>query len=268
MSHHSPLTITKIQKAKRTGKRITVLTAYDATFARIIDKAGVDMILVGDSLGNVIQGQATTLPVTLEQMIYHCQAVMRGTRRAHVIGDLPFLAYRGNEDEAVANACRLMAEGGVHSIKLEGGRSVLPLVKRLTEAGVPVMGHLGLTPQSVHQLGGFKVQGRNAEAAKRLLEDARGLQEAGAYALVLEMVPAVLAKEVTEALTIPTIGIGAGAHTDGQVLVSYDLLGMNEDFKPRFLKTYANLFETITEAVESYCEEVKAGEFPSDEHAF
>ncbi|MBH23784.1 MAG: 3-methyl-2-oxobutanoate hydroxymethyltransferase [Myxococcales bacterium] len=262
------VTIRKLQKAKRDGRRISMVTAYDATFARLIDQGGADAILVGDSLGNVIQGHGTTLPVTLEHMIYHCAAVMRGVTRAHVVGDMPFISYRGSEDDAVHAACRLMAEGGVNAVKLEGGRSIANLVARLTTAGIPVMGHLGLTPQSVHQLGGFRVQGRAEDDAQRLLEDARILEESGAYAIVLEMVPQALAREVTEALTIPTIGIGAGPDTDGQVLVCYDLLGMNLDFQPKFLKKYANLGEGIQQAIQTYCEEVQSGAFPADEHSF
>ncbi|MEO1266451.1 MAG: 3-methyl-2-oxobutanoate hydroxymethyltransferase [Myxococcota bacterium] len=262
------VTIRKLQQAKRDGRRITMVTAYDATFARLIDQGGVDAILVGDSLGNVIQGHQTTLPVTLDHMIYHCAAVMRGAQRAHVVGDMPFIAYRGSEDSAVVAACRLMAEGGVHAVKLEGGRAIAPLVERLTTSGVPVMGHLGLTPQSVHQLGGFRVQGRVEEDAQRLQEDATILEQAGAYAIVLEMVPQELARQVSQTLTIPTIGIGAGPHTDGQVLVCYDLLGMNLEFKPRFLKAYANHGEGIKRAIETYCEEVRSGAFPADEHSF
>jgi len=261
-------TVRALQLAKAEGRKISMVTAYDATFARLIDGAGVDAILVGDSLGNVIQGHGTTLPVTIDHMVYHCQAVMRGVSQAHVVGDLPFMSYQANPDDAMRNAGRLMAEGGVHGVKLEGGRQFADLVARMTGAGIPVMGHLGLTPQSVHQLGGFRVQGREPEAAERLLDDALALQQAGAYALVLEMVPAELGARVTEALTIPTIGIGAGAATDGQVLVCYDLLGLNDGFKPRFLKRWANLAETVTEAVRAYDQEVKAGTFPADEHSF
>ncbi len=272
MSTQSPAantaSIPRLHKARREGRKITMVTAYDATFARIIDSAGVDAILVGDSLGNVIQGHGTTLPVTLDHMIYHCQAVMRGVQSAHVVGDLPFMTYHASQDDALRNAGRLMAEGGVHAVKLEGGRHLAPLIERMTYAGIPVMGHLGLTPQSVHQLGGFRVQGRSDADATRLLDDARALQDAGAYALVLEMVPADLAARVTEALEIPTIGIGAGPHTSGQVLVCYDLLGLNEGFKPRFLKRYATLADTIRAAVQDYDREVKAGAFPDPEHSF
>lgn len=263
-----PVTTLKLLQAKAKGRKISMVTAYDATFARIIDAAGVDAILVGDSLGNVIQGHNTTLPVTLEHMIYHCACVMRGVERAHVVGDMPFIAYRASQDDAVHNACRLMAEGGVHAVKLEGGRAIAPLVSRLTEAGVPVMGHLGLTPQSVHQLGGFRVQAREEAAAEQLRQDALALQDAGAYAIVLELVPAALAKQVSASLTIPTIGIGAGPDCDGQVLVSYDLLGMNRAFRPRFLKVFAELGDAAQEAVEAFDREVKAGTFPADEHTF
>lgn len=261
-------TIRSLQKAKAAGQKISMVTAYDATFARLIDSAGVDAILVGDSLGNVIQGHGTTLPVTLDHMIYHCAAVMRGVTKAHVVGDMPFMSYQANADKALENAGRMMAEGGVHAVKMEGGAQLAPLIQRMTSIGIPVMGHLGLTPQSVHQLGGFRVQGRGEEDAERLLADARALQDAGAYAIVLEMVPADLGKRVTDALDIATIGIGAGPHTDGQVLVCYDLLGLNSGFSPKFLKRFANLDEAITSAVSAYDEEVKAGSFPGDEHSF
>lgn len=259
--------ITQIQSMSKQKDPIVMLTCYDATFARLLDLGGVDMLLVGDSLGMVIQGHEHTLPVTLDEVIYHCRAVARGSSKAHIVGDLPFGTYQSSYDEALRNGIRLMKEGGVQSVKLEGGYRVLEIVKGLTQAGVPVMGHLGLTPQSVHQLGGYKVQGRSEAAAGRLIEEAQALQEAGAYALVLESVPVYLAQQVTEILDIPTIGIGAGPHCDGQVLVLYDLLGLDERFHPTFLKKYRNFSEEVTSAVREYAHEVKTKHFPSLTHS-
>lgn len=259
--------ITQIQALKRHEEPIVMLTCYDATFARLLDEAGADMLLVGDSLGMVIQGHEHTLPVTIEDMIYHCRAVARGSVQAHIVGDLPFGSYQSSDAEGMKNAIRLMKEGGVQSVKLEGGQRVCNLVKALTEAGVPVMGHLGLTPQSVHQFGGYKLQARNEAAAAQLLNDALALQEAGAYALVLEAVPADFALKVTQALDIPTIGIGAGVGCDGQVLVIYDLLGFDERFQPRFLKKYRDLSTEIKGAVTEYANEVKKRLFPSSNHS-
>ncbi len=257
-----------LRQMKERGEKIAVLTAYDATFARLFDESGADVLLVGDSLGMVIQGQETTLPVTLDEMIYHCRAVMRGVRRAHVVGDMPFMTYQASLEQAMANAGRLMKEGGVGSVKLEGGAQHAELVARLVAAGIPVMGHIGLTPQSFHQLGGFKVQGRDAGGRERLIADARALEDAGAYAVVLEAIPSDIAREITEALTIPTIGIGGGVHCDGQVLVSYDMLGMDESFKPRFVRRFATLGATIKEATAAYVAEVRGQTFPSDAESF
>jgi len=262
------VTIHTLKKCKAEGRKIGMVTAYDATFARILDDAGADVLLVGDSLGMVVQGHDSTLPVTMDQMVYHCRAVTRGARRAHVVGDLPFMSYQAGVDDAVRNAGRLVAEGGVGSVKLEGGREFLDVVRALGRASIPVMGHLGLTPQSVHKLGGYTVQGRSDEAAERILADALLLQDAGIYALVLEAVPLELARQVSERLEIPTIGIGAGVHCDGQVLVCYDLLGMNPEFKPKFVKRYADLHGGITGAVQSYLDEVRAGTFPDAAHSF
>ncbi|HEY1812688.1 MAG TPA: 3-methyl-2-oxobutanoate hydroxymethyltransferase [Kofleriaceae bacterium] len=262
------VTIHTLRQMKERGEKIAVLTAYDATFARLFDESGADMLLVGDSLGMVVQGHDTTLPVTLDEIIYHTRAVMRGVRRAHVIGDMPFMTYQASIEQGLANAGRLMKEGGCHSIKLEGGAQHAELVRRLVASGIPVMGHIGLTPQSYHQLGGFKVQGRDHGGRERLLADARALEEAGAYALVLEAIPADIAREITDALTIPTIGIGAGAGCDGQVLVSYDMLGMDESFKPRFVRRFATLGETIKDAVAQYVGEVRGATFPSDAESF
>jgi len=262
------VTIHTLQKKKAASDKITMLTCYDATFARLLDDAGVDILLVGDSLGMVVQGHATTLPVTLDEMIYHTRAVMRGVRRAQVVGDMPFMSYQTSIEEAMRAAGRLVKEGGAEAVKLEGGAQHAELVRRLVASGIPVMGHIGLTPQSFHQLGGFKVQGRGEGAARKLVEDARTLEEAGAYALVLEGIPLELGKEITEEVAIPTIGIGAGAGTDGQVLVIYDLLGMNEDFKPKFVRRYENFAVRIRTAVDEYCDDVRAGRFPSEDEAF
>jgi 3-methyl-2-oxobutanoate hydroxymethyltransferase len=262
------VTIHTLRQMKERGEKIAVLTAYDATFARLFDESGADMLLVGDSLGMVVQGHDTTLPVTLDEIIYHTRAVMRGVKRAHVIGDMPFGSYQASLEDGVANAMRLVKEGGCHSIKLEGGAQHAELVRRLVASGIPVMGHIGLTPQSVHQLGGFKVQGRDAGGRERLLADARALEAAGAYAIVLEAIPSDIAREITEALTIPTIGIGGGVHCDGQVLVCYDMLGMDESFKPRFVRRFASLGTAIKDAVGAYVGEVRAGTFPSDAESF
>lgn len=260
-------TTTHIQAKKRRGEPIVMLTCYDATFARLLEEGGADMLLVGDSLGMVIQGHEHTLPVTLDEMIYHCKAVARGSQKVHIVGDLPFGSYQTSAEEALRSGMRLMKEGGVQSVKLEGGDRVVESVAKLTAAGVPVMGHLGLTPQSVHQLGGYKLQGRSLDAAERLIAEARALEDAGAYALVLEAVPAPLAAQVTEVLSIPTIGIGAGASCDGQVLVIYDLLGLDERFHPSFLKKYLDLSSQIKGAVSDYATEVRARSFPSAEHS-
>jgi 3-methyl-2-oxobutanoate hydroxymethyltransferase len=245
-----------------------MLTAYDATFARLLDQAQVDILLVGDSAGMVVAGHANTLPVTLEETIYHCRAVARGAQRAQVVGDMPFMSYQVSLEEGIRNAGRLVKEGGAEAVKLEGGAEYAELARRLTRIGIPVMGHIGLTPQSVHAMGGFKVQGRDAASAQKILDDARALEEAGCYSIVLEGIPRDLARRVTEAVTIPTIGIGAGVDCDGQVLVIYDLLGMNETFRPKFVKRYDNLGVRIRTAVEEYVGEVKDGLFPTEEHSF
>jgi 3-methyl-2-oxobutanoate hydroxymethyltransferase len=253
---------------KQERRRITMLTAYDATFARLLDRAGIDVLLVGDSLGMVVQGRANTLAVTIGDVAYHCAAVSRAVERAHVVGDMPFLSYHVSDEEAVRNAGRLLLEGGAHSIKLEGGRERASTIAAIVRAQIPVMAHIGLTPQSVHVQGGFKVQGRSDVAARKILDDARAVQDAGAYSLVLEGIPAELAAQVTESLDIPTIGIGAGPRCDGQVLVIYDLLGLQEDFKPKFVKRYAEMGRLVREAVSTYAEEVRSGAFPDDAHAF
>jgi 3-methyl-2-oxobutanoate hydroxymethyltransferase len=262
------VTIHTLQKMKEQGERIAVLTAYDFSFARLLDDSGVDVLLVGDSLGMVVQGLPNTLGVTLDQMVYHTRAVARGAHRAHVVADLPYGSYQSSTDQAVDNGIRLLAEGGAEAVKLEGGAAFTGVVEALNRASVPVMGHLGLTPQSIHQFGGFVVQGRGEAKAHALLQDARALEEAGCYALVLEAIPADLAAEVTASLRIPTIGIGAGKGCDGQVLVSYDLLGMNPEFQPRFVKRYAELHAQIGEAATRYAREVREGTFPTDAHSF
>ena len=262
------VTVPQLRARKRGGPRITMVTAYDYTFARMLDEAGVDALLVGDSLGMVVQGRSDTLGVTVDEMVYHCRAVSRGAEAAHVVGDMPFLSYQVRPEEALRNAGRLVAEGGAHAVKLEGGEPVLEAVRRIVRAGIPVMGHLGLTPQSVHAMGGFKVQGREREAAERIVAEARMLEEAGVYALVLEGVPAPLAERVTAEVGVPTIGIGAGVGCDGQVLVCYDLLGLTAGRTPRFVKRYAEWFREGAEAVARYVEDVREGRFPGPEHSF
>lgn len=262
------VTIHTLKKLKQIGQKICMVTAYDAAFARIFDEAGADVLLVGDSLGMVVQGHRSTLSVTMEQMIYHCSAVARGTKRAHVVVDLPFMSYQSSTDEAVKNAGRLIAEGGAESVKLEGGEEFAEIVERIVRASIPVMGHLGLTPQSVHRMGGFVVQGRDEETARRILRDAVALEQAGCYSIVLEGVPLELAQAITNKISIPTIGIGAGLHCDGQVLVCYDLLGMIPDFKPKFVKQYANLFGGIQQAAQAFFGEVRSELFPDEAHSF
>jgi 3-methyl-2-oxobutanoate hydroxymethyltransferase len=250
---------------KQRGQRIVMLTAYDATMAKIFDKAGIDVLLVGDSLGQVILGLDTTVPVTLDAVIHHTRAVTRSSQRALVVADMPFLSYQVSAAQAMRNAARLFQEGGTSAVKLEGGREIADTVRKLTRAGLPVMGHLGLTPQHVHRLGGMRQQARNDDAIQQLLEDALALEDAGAFALVLEAIPARVAQTLTLKLRIPTIGIGAGPDCDGQVLVSYDLLGLFDSFVPPFVKRYARLGETIGKAVTEYAEDVRRGTFPKAE---
>jgi 3-methyl-2-oxobutanoate hydroxymethyltransferase len=253
---------------KKKKQKVAMLTAYDYPTAAILDEAGIDILLVGDSLGMVVLGYDSTLPVTMEDMIHHTKAVCRGAKRAMVLGDMPFMSYQASVDEAVRNAGRFLQEAGAHGVKLEGGREVAEVTRRIASAGIPVMAHLGLTPQSVHQLGGYKVQGKGDTAARRMIEDARILEEAGAFSVVLECVPVQLAREITESLAISTIGIGAGVHCDGQVLVVNDMLGTFERFTPKFVKKYANLSLQTKEAVRQYCDEVRTGAFPDDAHSF
>ncbi|MBX3269289.1 MAG: 3-methyl-2-oxobutanoate hydroxymethyltransferase [Sandaracinaceae bacterium] len=262
------VTAPALREMKLRHERITMLTAYDATFARMFDEAGIDVLLVGDSLGMVIQGQSSTLPVTVDEVIYHCRAVARGCTTPLIVGDLPFMSYQVGPRDALINAGRFLSEGGASAVKLEGGRAVAPTIERIVEAGIPVMGHVGLTPQSVHAMGGFRVQGKTEEQAQRILDDALYVQEAGAFAIVLEGIPAPLARRITETLEIPTIGIGAGVDCDGQVLVCYDLLGLTPDLKPKFVKRYAEMFTEGVEAARRYADEVRHGAFPDAAHAF
>jgi 3-methyl-2-oxobutanoate hydroxymethyltransferase len=261
-------TVLDLQKMKAGNQKISMVTAYDYTMARMADAAGVDMVLVGDSVGMVVQGLPDTLSVQLDDMVYHGRCVARGLQKAHLTVDLPFMSYQVSPKQALRSAGRLMQEGRAQSVKLEGGAPVVRAVEKIVQAGIPVVGHLGLTPQSVHQLGGFRVQGRTEEAGQQLLQDALALQAAGAFCLVLEMVPAELAAEVTAALQIPTIGIGAGPHTDGQVLVFHDLLGMDSSFQPRFVRRFAELEAPIVGAIAGYAEAVRDGSFPGPEHSF
>jgi 3-methyl-2-oxobutanoate hydroxymethyltransferase len=265
------ITVPELRARKATagrGDKIAMVTAYDATFARMFDAAGVDAMLVGDSLGMVIQGGTSTLPVTVEEICYHGRAVVRGTQRAHVIGDMPFMSYQAGAEQALANAGRMMKEGGFESVKLEGGREIADVVHRMVRMGIPVLGHVGLLPQRVHAMGGFKVQGRTTDAAEGILEDAIAIADAGAYALVIEGVPAPLAERITHAVEIPTIGIGAGAGCDGQILVGYDLLGLNDTLRPKFVKRFDEFFKRGIDATKSYIDEVRGGVFPGVEHSF
>ncbi len=262
------VTTQTLQELKQEKIPISMLTAYDYTSARILDDAGVDVMLVGDSASNVMAGYETTLPMTLDHMIYHAQCVVRGVSRALVVVDLPFGTYQGNSREALASAIRVMKEANAHAVKVEGGQAVLQTVERILTAGIPVMGHLGLTPQSIYKFGTYKVRAREDEEAEQLKQDALALQEAGCFAIVLEKIPAALAKEVSEALSIPTIGIGAGPHTDGQVLVTHDALGLTVDFNPRFVRRYALLADEMTKAVKSYVEDVRSRDFPSKDESY
>ncbi|MEO7924884.1 MAG: 3-methyl-2-oxobutanoate hydroxymethyltransferase [Chitinophagaceae bacterium] len=258
------ITTNTLQKMKAAGEKISMLTAYDFSFAKIIDGAGIDVILVGDSASNVMAGHETTLPITLDQMIYHAASVIRGVDRCLVVVDMPFGSYQSNSDIALASAVRIMKETGGHSIKLEGGAEVQDSIRKIVSAGIPVMGHLGLTPQSIYKFGTYTVRAKEEVEANKLKRDAKLLEEAGCFAIVLEKIPAALAKEVSESLTIPTIGIGAGGSCDGQVLVMHDMLGINTEFKPRFLRQYLNIHEQSTQAVQQYIKDVKAKNFPNE----
>jgi 3-methyl-2-oxobutanoate hydroxymethyltransferase len=262
------VTTRTLAEMKIRGEPIAMLTAYDYTFARLLEEAGIDVILVGDSASNVIAGHETTLPITLDQMIYHASAVVRAVERAMVVVDMPFGSYQGDSRAALKAAIRIMKESGAHAVKLEGGRPILSTVRRLVEAGIPVMGHLGLTPQAIYQFGSYRVRAQEEAEAQRLYEDALALAEAGVFALVLEKIPAALAQRVTQDLPIPTIGIGAGPHCDGQVLVLYDMLGLNKAFSPRFLRRYADLHSIVVEACKQYIRDVKTRDFPSQAESY
>lgn len=262
------ITTHTLQRMKASGQKISMLTAYDYSFARIFDSAGIDVILVGDSASNVMAGHETTLPITLDQMIYHAGSVIRGVKRCLVVVDIPFGSYQSNSDIALASAIRIMKETGAHAVKLEGGEEVVESVKKIISAGIPVMAHLGLTPQSIYKFGTYSVRAKEEAEASKLKQDAMLLEEAGCFAVVLEKIPAQLAKEVTESLQIPTIGIGAGKYCDGQVLVMHDMLGINTEFKPRFLRQYLNLFELATTAVQKYVDDVRANDFPSEAESY
>lgn len=257
-----------LQEMKSRGEKISMLTAYDYTMAKIVDHAGIDVILVGDSASNVMAGHETTLPITLDQMIYHASSVIRAVQRALVVTDLPFGSYQGNSKEALTSAIRIMKESGAHAVKLEGGREVKESVARILSAGIPVMGHLGLTPQSIYKFGTYTVRATEEEEAQRLLEDAKLLEEVGCFAIVLEKIPAKLAERVAKEIAVPIIGIGAGNKVDGQVLVVHDMLGLNNEFSPRFLRRYLNLYQDITGAVNKYIDDVKSADFPNDSEQY
>ncbi|MBR7182874.1 MAG: 3-methyl-2-oxobutanoate hydroxymethyltransferase [Alistipes sp.] len=262
------VTTLRLKEMKDRGEKISMITSYDYSMATIVDGAGMDVILVGDSAANVMAGHETTLPITLDQMIYHAQSVVRGVNRALVVCDMPFGTYQGDSQAALDSAVRIMKETGADAVKMEGGAEILDSIKRILTAGIPVMGHLGLTPQSIHKFGTYTVRAKEEAEAKKLMDDAKLLEEAGCFAIVLEKIPAQLAKEVTESLSIPTIGIGAGGGTDGQVLVIHDMLGINKGFSPRFLRRYANLHEIMTEAVSHYIEDVKSCDFPNQNEQY
>lgn len=262
------VTTNSMQEMKRKGEKISMLTAYDFTLARIVDKGGIDVILVGDSASNVMAGHETTLPITLDQMIYHASSVVRAVERALVVVDLPFGTYQGNSKQALSSAIRIMKESGGHAVKLEGGVEIITSIKRILTAGIPVMGHLGLTPQSIYKFGTYTVRAKEDEEADKLIDDAKALEQAGCFALVLEKIPAHLAKKVAEAISIPVIGIGAGAEVDGQVLVLHDMLGMTHEFSPRFLRRYLNLYEDMLGAIQTYVKDVKAVDFPNDKEQY
>jgi 3-methyl-2-oxobutanoate hydroxymethyltransferase len=262
------VTASQIKEMKKQGEKIAMVTAYDYSMAKLVDEAGMPIILVGDSLGMVVLGYESTIPVTMDEMIHHTKAVVRGTKHALIIGDMPFMTYQISVEDALRNAGRFLQEGGAQAIKLEGGETVAEKVSRIVAAGIPVQGHIGLTPQSIHQLGGYKVQGKTAEVAARLLNDAKALEAAGVFSIVLECVPTPLAKLITERVSVPTIGIGAGIHCDGQVQVINDLLGMYTDFIPKHAKQYAKLHESISTSVSDYISEVKTGKFPTSKQSY
>ena len=265
---YKKVTTNSLQEMKRNGEKISMLTAYDYTLAKIVDEGGIDVILVGDSASNVMAGHETTLPITLDQMIYHAASVVRAVDRALIVADMPFGTYQGNSKEALNSAIRIMKEAGAHSVKLEGGSEILESIERILTAGIPVMGHLGLTPQSIYKFGTYTVRAKEEEEAAKLLEDAKLLEQAGCFAIVLEKVPASLAQKVAESINIPVIGIGAGSGVDGQVLVLHDMIGMTHEFSPRFLRRYLNLFDDIKNAVGQYVSDVKSVDFPNEKEQY
>jgi len=262
------VTVPVIRGMKERGEKITMLTAYDTPMARILDEAGIDIFLVGDSVGSVVAGYPNTLPVTIDQMIYHTQTVARGTKRAFVVIDMPFMSYQASVEDAKRNAGRMIKESGAEAVKLEGGKKMEDAIRAICDIDIPVMGHIGLTPQSIHQFGGYKVQGKAEEQKRRIIEDALAVEDAGAFAIVLECIPTEVAREITQRLRIPTIGIGAGVHCDGQVLVIHDLLGLLGDFRPKFVKRYVDVRRVISEATADYIREVRTGVFPAEEHSY
>ncbi|MDP9750528.1 MULTISPECIES: 3-methyl-2-oxobutanoate hydroxymethyltransferase [Thermoanaerobacter] len=262
------VTTLTLKKFKKEGRKIVALTAYDFPTAKILDNCGIDMILVGDSLGMVVLGYQSTIPVTMEDMIHHTKAVSKAVNRAFVVADMPFMSYHISKEQAMTNAAKLIAEGGAHAVKLEGGEEIASIVKAIVDAGIPVVGHLGLTPQSVHQLGGYKVQGKEKEKAKKIFNDAKILEQAGICALVLESIPMELAKDIAENISVPTIGIGAGPYCDGQILVTHDMLGITQGHRPKFVKQYANIEKIMIEGINAYIKEVQQGLFPDEEHSF
>ncbi|MAO71805.1 MAG: 3-methyl-2-oxobutanoate hydroxymethyltransferase [Flavobacteriales bacterium] len=265
---YKKITTNSLQEMKQNGEKISMLTAYDYTLAKIVDGAGIDIILVGDSASNVMAGHETTLPITLNEIIYHASSVVRAINRCLVVVDMPFGSYQGNSKEALSNAVRIMKETGGHSVKLEGGSEIIESIERILTAGIPVMGHLGLTPQSIYKFGTYTVRAKEEDEAEKLIADARLLEKTGCFAIVLEKVPAILAKKVAESVSIPIIGIGAGPDVDGQVLVLHDMIGMTHEFNPRFLRRYLNLFEDITEAVKNYVSDVKSKDFPNEKEQY
>lgn len=271
MSVHSNVkrvTTHTLQEMKNAGQKISMLTGYDFSMARIIDEAGIDVILVGDSASNVMAGHETTLPITLDQMIYHASSVVRAAKRSLIVVDMPFGSYQGNSKEALSNAIKIMKESGGHAVKLEGGQEIIESIKRILTAGIPVMGHLGLTPQSIYKFGTYVVRAKEEDEAAQLIEDAKALEAAGCFAIVLEKIPAQLATKVAQSLTIPIIGIGAGNGVDGQVLVVHDMLGINNEFSPRFLRKYNNLYEQMMKAFQDYIKDVKSGDFPNENEQY
>jgi 3-methyl-2-oxobutanoate hydroxymethyltransferase len=265
---YKKITTHSLKEMKMNGEKISMLTAYDYTLAKIVDKGGIDVILVGDSASNVMAGHETTLPITLDQMIYHASSVVRAVDRALIVADMPFGTYQGNSKEALSSAIRIMKESGAHSVKLEGGQEIIESIQRILTAGIPVMGHLGLTPQSIYKFGTYTVRAKQEEEAQKLIDDALLLEKTGCFAIVLEKIPSELAKKVAQSISIPVIGIGAGKNVDGQVLVLHDMIGMTHEFSPRFLRRYLNLFEDIKSAVESYVDDVKSVDFPNDKEQY